>query len=108
MAFRVPTINVSVVDLTVKLNKGVSYKDLCKKMKEYSNGELKGVLQYTEDSVVSQDFMHDAHTSTFDAKAGIGLNDNFHKIISWYDNEWGYSNKLLDLALHVGKVSKLC
>jgi glyceraldehyde 3-phosphate dehydrogenase len=107
MAFRVPTVNVSVVDLTVKLNKGVSYKDLCARIKKASENELKGVLGYTEDAVVSTDFMHDARTSIFDAKAGIGLNDNFHKLVNWYDNEWGYSNKLLDLALHIKKVSKL-
>jgi len=107
MAFRVPTINVSVVDLTVKLNKGVSYNDLCAVIQEASEGELKGILGYTEDQVVSQDFIHESCTSVFDAKAGIGLNDNFHKPISWYDNEWGYSNKVLDLAEHISKVSNL-
>lgn len=107
MAFRVPTIDVSVVDLTVKLQKGVSYNDLCEAVKEASEGELKGILGYTEDQVVSQDFIHETQTSVFDAKAGIGLNDNFHKLISWYDNEWGYSNKVLDLAEHIAKVSKL-
>jgi glyceraldehyde 3-phosphate dehydrogenase len=107
MAFRVPTINVSCVDLTVRLEKGVSYKDLCATIKKASEGELKGILGYTEDSVVSSDFMHDARTSIFDAKAGIGLNDKFHKLISWYDNEWGYSNKLVELACHMKKVSKL-
>lgn len=107
MAFRVPTINVSVVDLTVKLNKGAKYKDVCKKIEEYSKGELKGVLGYTNEEVVSQDFCHDAHSSIFDEKAGIGLNDNFHKLISWYDNEWGYSNRVLDLANHMNKVSGL-
>lgn len=107
MAFRVPTIDVSVVDLTVKLDKGVSYADLCATMKKASENELKGILGYTEDQVVSQDFVHETRTSVFDAKAGIGLNDNFHKIISWYDNEWGYSNKVLDLAIKCAKVSKL-
>lgn len=105
MSFRVPTINVSVVDLTVKLEKGTTYAGICEAMKEASEGELKGILGYTKEEVVSQDFMHDSRTSIFDHKAGIGLNDNFHKIVSWYDNEWGYSNKLLDLALHVKKVS---
>jgi glyceraldehyde 3-phosphate dehydrogenase len=105
MAFRVPTLNVSVVDLTVKINKGADYKDVCAAIKNASENELKGVLGYTEDKVVSTDFVHDARTSIFDSKAGIGLNKNFHKLISWYDNEWGYSNKLLDLALHVKKVS---
>jgi glyceraldehyde 3-phosphate dehydrogenase len=105
MAFRVPTINVSCVDLTVKLTKGVSHADLLATLKKASEGELKGVLAYTEDQVVSTDFMTDAHTSIIDGKAGIGLNDNFHKIISWYDNEWGYSNKMLDLAEHVHKTS---
>lgn len=107
MAFRVPTINVSVVDLTVKLNKGVSYETLCQAMEEASKTNLQGVLGYTEDKVVSQDFLHDERSSIFDAKAGIGLTDNFHKVISWYDNEWGYSNRMLDLALHVNKVSGL-
>ncbi|EGR32629.1 hypothetical protein IMG5_076590 [Ichthyophthirius multifiliis] len=108
MAFRVPTINVSCVDLTVRLEKGVSYKDLCKAMQEASEkGDLKGILGYTGDEVVSTDFNHDARSSIFDAKAGIGLNDNFHKVVSWYDNEWGYSNRLLDLALHVKNVSGL-
>jgi glyceraldehyde 3-phosphate dehydrogenase len=105
MAFRVPTLNVSVVDLTVKINKGADYKDVCAAIKHASENDLKGVLGYTEDKVVSTDFVHDARTSIFDAKAGIGLNKNFHKLISWYDNEWGYSNKLLDLALHVKNVS---
>jgi len=107
IAFRVPTINVSGVDLTVRLNKGVSYKDACKVLKEASENELKGVLGYTEDEVVSSDFNHDARSSIFDAHAGVGLNDNFHKFVSWYDNEWGYSNRMLDLALHMQKVSKL-
>lgn len=103
MAFRVPTINVSVVDLTVRLQKGVSYKDLCKVVKAAAEGELKGILGYTEEEVVSSDFNHDSHSSTFDAHAGIGLNDNFHKVVTWYDNEWGYSNRLVDLAVHINK-----
>lgn len=107
MSFRVPTTNVSVVDLTVKLNKGVSYKDLCSAVKQASEGELKGILGYTEDEVASTDFNHDPRSSIFDAKAGIGLNDNFHKVVSWYDNEWGYSNRVLDFAAHIHKVSGL-
>jgi len=105
MSFRVPTINVSVVDLTVRLDKKVSYAELCKTVKQASEDKLKGILGYTEDEVVSQDFMHDCRSSIFDAKAGIGLNENFHKVISWYDNEWGYSNRILDLAAHVANVS---
>jgi len=107
MSFRVPTVNVSVVDLTVRLEKGVSYADICKAMKEASEGSLKNILAYTDEEVVSQDFIHDKHSSIFDSKAGIGLNDNFHKIISWYDNEWGYSNRILDLASVVADASKL-
>ncbi|KRX09512.1 hypothetical protein PPERSA_12255 [Pseudocohnilembus persalinus] len=107
MSFRVPTINVSVVDLTVRLNKGASYKTVCQAMEEASKGSLKGILGYTDESVVSQDFLHDQRSSIFDAGAGIGLNDNFVKVVSWYDNEWGYSNRLLDLAEHVSKTSGL-
>lgn len=107
MSFRVPTINVSVVDLTVKLNKGVSYKDLCQTVKQAAEGELKGILGYSDEDVVSGDFNHDARSSIFDAKAGIGLNDNFHKVVTWYDNEWGYSNRILDFAAHIHKVSGL-
>ena len=97
MSLRVPTPDVSVVDLTVRLEKPASYDSIKTAMKEASEGELQGVLGYTEDDVVSNDFLTDSRTSIFDAKAGIGLNDNFHKIISWYDNEWGYSSKLIDL-----------
>ncbi|HOK50703.1 MAG TPA: type I glyceraldehyde-3-phosphate dehydrogenase [Bacteroidales bacterium] len=97
MAFRVPTLNVSVVDLTCRLEKATTYEEICKKMKEASEGELKGILGYTEDEVVSSDFITDPRTSIFDAKAGIMLNPNFVKVIAWYDNEWGYSNKLLDM-----------
>jgi len=105
MSLRVPTADVSVVDLTVRLNKGASYEDIKTAMKEASEGELKGILGYTEDEVVSSDFLGDARTSIFDAKAGISLNDNFVKVVSWYDNEWGYSNKIVDLVLEVGKLS---
>lgn len=97
MAFRVPTPNVSVVDLTVRLGKGASYDDIKAKVKEAANGPLKGILDYTEDEVVSTDFMSDPHSSIFDAKAGIPLNNNFVKLISWYDNEYGYSNRVIDL-----------
>ena len=103
MSFRVPTADVSVVDLTARLEKGASYEDVKAAMKEAAEGELKGILGYTEDDVVSSDFLGDARTSIFDAKAGISLNDNFVKVVSWYDNEWGYSNKIIDLAEEVGK-----
>lgn len=104
MAFRVPVPDVSVVDLTVKLAKPASYADIKAAMKEASEGELKGILGYTEDDVVSQDFLGDPRTSIFDAGAGIALNDQFVKVVAWYDNEWGYSNKLVDLAQEVGKL----
>lgn len=104
MSFRVPTIDVSVIDLTCRLEKPASYEDIKQAMKEASEGELKGILGYTEEEVVSTDFIHDKRTSIFDAKAGISLNDNFVKIIAWYDNEWGYSNKLVDLVAHIAKV----
>jgi glyceraldehyde 3-phosphate dehydrogenase len=104
MAFRVPVADVSVVDLTVKLKNGASYDAIKAAMKEASEGELKGILGYTEDEVVSEDFKGDARTSIFDAKAGIALNDNFVKVVSWYDNEWGYSNKLIDLVEELGKL----
>ncbi len=104
MAFRVPTPDVSVVDLTCRLEKGASYEEIKKAMKEASEGELKGILGYTEDEVVSNDFLGDARTSIFDAKAGISLNDNFVKVVSWYDNEWGYSNKLVDLISYIDTV----
>jgi len=107
MSFRVPTVNVSVVDLTVKLNKGATYDEICKAIKEASEGSLKGILGYTDEEVVSQDFVHDARSSIFDAKAGISLTPNFVKLVSWYDNEWGYSNRVIDLARHVAKVSKI-
>lgn len=104
MSLRVPTADVSVVDLTVRLEKGASYEDVKKAMKDASEGELKGILGYTEDDVVSTDFLGDERTSIFDAKAGISLNDNFVKVIAWYDNEWGYSNKIVDLAQKVGRL----
>ncbi|WP_318502364.1 type I glyceraldehyde-3-phosphate dehydrogenase [Photobacterium leiognathi] len=103
MAFRVPTANVSVVDLTVNLKNAASYETICKAMKAASEGELKGILGYTEDAVVSTDFNGDTHTSIFDAAAGIALNDNFVKVVSWYDNEIGYSNRVLDLIAHISK-----
>ena len=104
MAFRVPTANVSVVDLTVKVAKTTSYEEIKKVMKAASENDLKGILGYTDEAVVSQDFVGDARTSVFDAEAGIELNEKFFKIISWYDNECGYSNKLIDLAKHVNNL----
>lgn len=104
MSFRVPVADVSVVDLTVRLEKAASYDAVKAAMKEASEGELKGILGYTEDDVVSQDFLGDARTSIFDAKAGISLNDHFVKVVSWYDNEWGYSNKLVDLVQELAKI----
>ncbi|MBM3178218.1 MAG: type I glyceraldehyde-3-phosphate dehydrogenase [Bacteroidetes bacterium] len=103
MSFRVPVADVSVVDLTVRLEKPASYEDIKKVMKAASEGELKGILGYTEDEVVSSDFIGDARTSIFDAKAGISLNNSFVKVVSWYDNEWGYSNKLIDLVQEIAK-----
>ena len=100
MAFRVPTIDSSVVDLTVNLKTSTTYEEICRVMKEAAEGELKGILGYTEDDVVSSDFIHDPRTSIFDAKAGIMLTDKFVKVVSWYDNEWGYSNKLIELAIY--------
>ena len=100
MSMRVPTLDVSVVDLTVNLAKPATKADICKAMKEASEGELKGILGYTEDAVVSSDFIGDARTSIFDANAGVYLTDNFVKVISWYDNEWGYSNKLLEMLAY--------
>ena len=100
MSFRVPTANVSVVDLTARLDRAATYEEITEAMKSASQGELQGILGFTDEDVVSTDFMTDPRTSIFDAKAGIGLNDNFHKIVSWYDNEWGYSNKAVDLMLY--------
>ncbi|CDL80702.1 glyceraldehyde-3-phosphate dehydrogenase [Xenorhabdus szentirmaii] len=103
MSFRVPTPNVSVVDLTARLEKPATYAQICDAIKEAAEGELKGILGYTEDDVVSTDFNGEKLTSVFDAKAGIALNDNFVKLVSWYDNETGYSNKVLDLIAHISK-----
>lgn len=104
MAFRVPTADVSVVDLTVRLEKETSYDEIKKAFKKASEGELKGILGYTDEAVVSQDFIGDARTSIFDAEAGIELNSKFFKVVSWYDNESGYSNKLVDLAQYIHKL----
>jgi len=109
MSFRVPVANVSVVDLTVRLKKPAKYEEICAKMKEYSEkdislGGMKGILGYTEEEVVSTDFLHDSRTSIFDAKAGIPLSDTFVKVVSWYDNEWGYSVKLLELIEYMNSV----
>jgi len=103
MAFRVPTPNVSVVDLTVRLAKEATYDQIKAALKAASEGALKGILGYTEDDVVSTDFLTDPRTSIFDAKAGIQLSPTFVKLVSWYDNEWGYSNKLVDLLVHIAK-----
>jgi glyceraldehyde 3-phosphate dehydrogenase len=104
MSFRVPTQDVSVVDLTCRLTKGASYETIKAAMKAASEGDMAGILGYTEDEVVSNDFLGDSRTSIFDAKAGISLNDNFVKVVSWYDNEWGYSNKVVDLICHMDTV----
>ncbi len=104
MSFRVPTVDVSVVDLTVKLAKETSYDEIMAVLKKASENEMKGILGFTEDDVVSQDFVGDSRTSVVDAKAGIGLNSTFFKLVSWYDNEYGYSSKLIDLAVHISKI----
>jgi glyceraldehyde 3-phosphate dehydrogenase len=107
MAFRVPVANVSVVDLCVNLKNKASYEEICAAMKDASeNGDLAGVLAYTEDMVVSSDFTSDKHTSIFDANAGLQISDTFVKVISWYDNEWGYSNKIIDMITHMSDSSK--
>lgn len=103
MAFRVGTPNVSVVDLTFKTNHSTTYEEICAAMKAAADGELKGILGYTEEEVVSTDFNGDPHSSIFDATAGIGLNSNFYKVVSWYDNEWGYSTRVIDLMLYMAK-----
>ncbi|WP_326980912.1 type I glyceraldehyde-3-phosphate dehydrogenase [Chryseobacterium sp. MYb264] len=105
MSFRVPTVDVSVVDLTVRLEKATSYEEICAAIKAASEGELKGILGYTEDAVVSQDFIGDKRTSIFDKDAGIMLSPNFVKLVSWYDNEMGYSNKLVDMLIHAASLS---
>lgn len=105
MSFRVPTLDVSVVDLTCQLAKPAKYEDICAAMKKASEGELKGILGYTDEEVVSSDFIGETRTSVFDAKAGIALTDTFVKIVSWYDNEIGYSNKVLDLIAYMAKVN---
>ena len=101
MAFRVPTIDVSVVDLTCNLEKPATYEEICAAVKKASENEFKGIVEYVDEDVVSSDFIHDNHTSIFDAKAGIALTDSFVKLVAWYDNEWGYSNKLVDLACYI-------
>jgi len=106
MSFRVPTADVSVVDLTCKLAKPASYEEICKAIKEAADGPLKGIMGYTEDEVVSSDFIGDTHSSIFDAKAGISLNPTFVKLISWYDNEMGYSHRVVDLLIHVANKSQ--
>ncbi|MFM7409150.1 MAG: type I glyceraldehyde-3-phosphate dehydrogenase [Cuspidothrix sp.] len=103
MAFRVPTPDVSVVDLTFKTTKSTTYKEICAAMKKAAEGDLAGVLGYTDEEVVSTDFQGDSHSSIFDAGAGIELNTNFFKVVSWYDNEWGYSNRVVDLMLSMAK-----
>ncbi|TVU52765.1 MAG: type I glyceraldehyde-3-phosphate dehydrogenase [Arthrospira sp. PLM2.Bin9] len=107
MAFRVPTPNVSAVDLTFRTEKATTYDDICAAMKAASNGPMKGILGYTDEDVVSSDFITDSHSSIFDAGAGIELNSNFFKIVSWYDNEWGYSCRVIDLMLSMAKADGL-
>ena len=104
MSFRVPTIDVSVVDLTCNLEKPTTYEEICIAMKKAAEGELKGIVEYVDEDVVSSDFLSDEHTSIFDAKAGIMLTDTFVKLVAWYDNEWGYSHKLVDLVAYMAKV----
>merc|ERR1712107_717613 len=104
MAFRVPTPDVSVVDLTCRLEKPAKYDDIVAAVKEAAAGDMKGVLDWTDEEVVSTDFVTCPASSVFDVKAGIALNDNFVKLVTWYDNEWGYSNRLVDLAIHMKKV----
>ena len=103
MAFRVPTVDVSVVDFTCNLEKPATYEEICAAVKRASENEMKGIVEYVDDLVVSSDFISDEHTSIFDAKAGIQLTDTFVKLVAWYDNEWGYSNKLVDLAIYTSK-----
>ena len=101
MSFRVPTLDVSVVDLTCNLEKPATYEEICKVMKEAAEGSMRGIVEYVDEDVVSSDFVSDTHTSIFDAKAGIGLTDTFVKLVAWYDNEWGYAHKLVDLACYM-------
>lgn len=103
MAFRVPTLDVSVVDLTVKIEKAATYDEICATVKAASNGAFKGIVDYVDEQIVSSDCIGNAHTCIFDAKAGIGLNGNFVKLVAWYDNEWGYSTKTVDLCAHISK-----
>jgi glyceraldehyde 3-phosphate dehydrogenase len=105
MAFRVPVPDVSVVDLTIRLEKPASYEQICEAMKRHSETTLKGILGYTDEAVVSQDFISDPRTSIFDASAGISLNEHFVKVVAWYDNEYGYSSKLVDLATYAMKLN---
>ena len=104
MSFRVPTVDVSVVDLTCNLEKSATYEEICEAVKKASQNELKGIIEYVDEPVVSSDFLHDEHTSIFDSTAGIMLTDTFVKLVAWYDNEWGYSNKLVDLACYIASV----
>ncbi len=104
MSFRVPTLDVSVVDLTCNLAKPATYEEICEAVKKACDNEMKGVMSWTDEDTVSSDFIHDYHTSIFDVKAGIQLTDTFVKLVAWYDNEWGYSNKVIDLAQHMAKV----
>ncbi len=101
MAFRVPTVDSSVVDLTCNLEKPATYEEICAAVKKASENEMKGIIEYVDEPVVSSDFIHDSHTSIFDSKAGIALTDTFVKLVAWYDNEWGYSNKLVDLVRYI-------
>jgi len=103
MAFRVPTIDVSVVDLTCRLKKGATYAEICAAVKAASEGKLKGIMGYEDEELVSSDFIGDTRSSIFDVKAGISLNNNFVKLVSWYDNEWGYSNRVVDLLVHIAR-----
>ncbi len=105
MSFRVPTVDVSVVDLTCNLEKPATYEEICDAIKKATENEMKGIMEYVDEPVVSSDFIHDSHTSIFDAKAGIMLTDTFVKLVAWYDNEWGYSNKLVDLVCYIASRS---